>query len=471
MIRTILTRFVALMGILLVFTNVSAQEFPVAVGSDTTFSVGAVYGGGNGIVAVQGDINSPYSINAQLVAAGGTLLGSRISLGSLGVTPGAIPVFDGTNYFLIWREFNGNLKGQFINTAGGLVGGAITIASSVSLQRPGSCAIALADTAFLVVFTKTDDFLYGQFVGKSGVLIGGQIQISNNLARDVALAYDNTNFLVTWVEIIPDSDRDVYAQFVSKTGSLAGNNFLVDGGPNISDNPTSIAFDGTRYLVIYHEQPTTGGNWTIMGSFITPAGAIEETITICDSSLSPIFATVAYDEENYFVTYTQLTDLSMQGRFFNKSGIPIAPAFEVISPEASKMPVGGVGFGGGLYLVVATKVDMNFTDGDVYARFVSPVTDVEYNEYNIPNKFELFQNYPNPFNPRTTISYQLPVSSNVTLKVYDILGNEVATLVKELKEAGTHNTEFDASKLCSGVYLYRLQTGSFDQNKKMLILK
>jgi len=73
----------------------------------------------------------------------------------------AIPIFDGTRYFFIWREFNGNLKGQFINTSGELEGTSLTIATDVSIQRPGSYGIALADTVFLVVFTKTSDILYG----------------------------------------------------------------------------------------------------------------------------------------------------------------------------------------------------------------------------------------------------------------------------------------------------------------------
>ncbi len=88
-----------------------------------------------------------------------------------------------------------------------------------------------------------------------------------------------------------------------------------------------------------------------------------------------------------------------------------------------------------------------------------------------PSVFSLSQNYPNPFNPSTTISYQLPVNRYVTLKVYDILGNEVAALVNEQKTAGTYEIEFDATKLTSGVYFYSLQAGFFTETKKMILLK
>lgn len=88
-----------------------------------------------------------------------------------------------------------------------------------------------------------------------------------------------------------------------------------------------------------------------------------------------------------------------------------------------------------------------------------------------PFTYSLEQNYPNPFNPSTKISWYLPASSQVTLKVYDLLGNEVATLVDEHREAGIYKVEFNASALSSGVYMYRIQAGDYVAVKKMLLLK
>jgi len=89
----------------------------------------------------------------------------------------------------------------------------------------------------------------------------------------------------------------------------------------------------------------------------------------------------------------------------------------------------------------------------------------------IPEKIQLNQNYPNPFNPSTKISWQLPVSGRQTLKVYDVLGNEVATLVNEYKPAGRYEVEFNADKLPSGVYFYQLRAGNFEDTKKMILLR
>ncbi|MCH7963543.1 MAG: T9SS type A sorting domain-containing protein [Bacteroidetes bacterium] len=98
---------------------------------------------------------------------------------------------------------------------------------------------------------------------------------------------------------------------------------------------------------------------------------------------------------------------------------------------------------------------------------------------NQPKKFILSQNYPNPFNPTTKIKFTIPSvgtsrysgTVSVQLKVYDVLGNEVATLVNENKPAGSYEVEFDGTDLISGIYFYRIEAGSFIKTKKMILIK
>lgn len=97
-------------------------------------------------------------------------------------------------------------------------------------------------------------------------------------------------------------------------------------------------------------------------------------------------------------------------------------------------------------------------------------TDIE-DDISIPNLASLYQNYPNPFNPTTTVKYQIPELSFVTLKVYDVLGREIETLVNEEKFVGNYEINFNANNLPSGVYLYTIQAGEFAETKKMIILK
>jgi photosystem II stability/assembly factor-like uncharacterized protein len=93
------------------------------------------------------------------------------------------------------------------------------------------------------------------------------------------------------------------------------------------------------------------------------------------------------------------------------------------------------------------------------------------NENYLSNNFTLHQNYPNPFNPSTVIKYELPKNSWVTLKIYNVLGEEVQTLVSSEKEHGIHEAAFDASTLSSGIYIYNLRAGEFVESKKMLLLR
>jgi hypothetical protein len=95
---------------------------------------------------------------------------------------------------------------------------------------------------------------------------------------------------------------------------------------------------------------------------------------------------------------------------------------------------------------------------------------INYNNQ-VPDKYSLSQNYPNPFNPVTNIHYQIIKSGNVRLTVYDMLGRTVETVVNQNQKAGTYTVQFDASRLASGAYFYRLQTSDFTETKKMILTK
>ncbi len=132
----------------------------------------------------------------------------------------------------------------------------------------------------------------------------------------------------------------------------------------------------------------------------------------------------------------------------------------------------------GLETKEITSIAMDF-DGYVYAgttnggvyRSVSVTTSSDEAENNIPLQFSISQNYPNPFNPSTTFKYEIAKTGFVTLKVYDILGRELATLVNEVRQPGLYSTEWNSTGKPSGVYFYRLTAGSFSETKKMILLK
>jgi hypothetical protein len=402
----------------------------------------------------------------------------------------------------------------------------------------------------------------------------------------MSIGFDGTNYLMAWCEG-SGVDEYIYGQLVSKGGTLVGSNFLIDGTPNKSDNPVSMAFDGSRYFVVFHDQAANDTGWNIYARFVTPSGEVASNrVIICDSSKSPSGPVIAFDGTNYLITWMGTAGpLQVKGRFFCTTGVPIDTAFTAFDTLGGKMPLGGVaGFLKGHYVLGATRVDRNMTDGDVYGKLLDPltvggnpllgtwtkangpadvltyyfnsnsvvtmvmdfdtsitanygidtsvtphhiswyasggklgnlgiwdvhgdtllvkasggdtttfptsfgpepkynseatsyvkvkqVTDVKKNRTEVVKGFALFQNYPNPFNPSTVISYQLSSNNFVTIKVYDVLGREVETLVNERQTAGSHSVAFNAASLPSGVYFYRLQVGSYSKTMKLLLLK
>ncbi|MGD1046982.1 MAG: YCF48-related protein [Bacteroidota bacterium] len=107
----------------------------------------------------------------------------------------------------------------------------------------------------------------------------------------------------------------------------------------------------------------------------------------------------------------------------------------------------------------------------IILRTKESATSVENKQAEIPKNFTLLQNYPNPFNPSTTISFNIPKRSNVSLKIFDLLGREVATIVSEEMLAGNHSKQWNAANMSSGIYFYRLYAGSFTETKKFVLLK
>lgn len=99
------------------------------------------------------------------------------------------------------------------------------------------------------------------------------------------------------------------------------------------------------------------------------------------------------------------------------------------------------------------------------------VTALNVPKEDFPGEIQLYQNYPNPFNPSTNISYFIPISSDVTLKIYDILGYEVQTIVDEFQNVGTYSYNFNAGNFSSGLYIYRVEAGNYRVSKKMLLLR
>jgi len=161
--------------------------------------------------------------------------------------------------------------------------------------------------------------------------------------------------------------------------------------------------------------------------------------------------------------------------------------FEAIDPDGDPVIFSVVGQGAsidsmsGLFSYVNNQLGSHdlkilVSDGtntviDSFIVRVDNTVGVDDDPYGLPTEYSLSQNYPNPFNPSTVINFSLPQTGHVSLKVYNVLGQEVATLIDGELFLGNHSVRFDASNLSSGLYLYKIEAGSFSSIKKMVLVK
>ena len=175
----------------------------------------------------------------------------------------------------------------------------------------------------------------------------------------------------------------------------------------------------------------------------------------------------------FFTNYTTLSAWQATGQDLQSvSAMPTfrTPDLHIDSSAASPISNGGTPIAG-----ITTDIDgqtRHAATPDIGADEFGPITDVnDQTLQQAPTTYALDQNYPNPFNPSTKIRYQIPVVARVTLKLYDILGREVRTLMSQTLQAGSYATTFDATGLASGIYFYRLQAGEFVDSKRLVLLK
>jgi photosystem II stability/assembly factor-like uncharacterized protein len=242
----------------------------------------------------------------------------------------------------------------------------------------------------------------------------------------------------------------------------------------------SHLFVGTNYGVFL--STNNGDSWS-ESDFGLPANPV---VTALSADAGNLFATVdghgIFLSTNYGTTWTAI-DIDSTGAHVNALAVSNTNLFAGtdngvflgstdIMTGWSKVNDGLIDHGV-LSLNLTTKsLFAGTVGGGVWKRPLSEmVTGIETKSNGTPGKFALEQNYPNPFNPSTIIAYQLPTNSFTSIKVYDILGREVKTLVNEHIYAGRHTITFNAPDLPSGVYFYRVEAGTYHDTKKLLLLK
>jgi hypothetical protein len=483
-------------SIILLFNLSQSQtlgtEFPIETGQDSTFATGFAEDNFKYAIVMRRERGSGAEIVVQFHSKiDHSLVGNPIVLGTTSIPKEnfeeALPqiAFDGNRFLVIWTDGeNGGIKYRFID--------AQTFALS-GLYSDATLPCYLAEINILHYNSNLNKyFLVSEIRSASGYYLiynfirpDGYLENSNQVSgipcrKEYSVAYGNSKYLVSFVKESGDYDREVYGQFLNENGSLIGSIFLIDGSPEPSDDPVYVTYDGSKFISLFPDEESTG--WKVYARIIQSDGTVQQgRYLISENGWLLPFAILG--ENKVLVTTTKVSinpdSCFVLGKFFDLSLNPLGSEFPVFRQLSGKIPIGGVGvYVNGKFYVYTTRVNLGFTNqdeivfinGDIYGVSISYVTGVE-NAEDVPRTFTLKQNYPNPFNPSTTISLLLPQREHVTLKVFDVLGREVATLVDGELNAGEHSVNFNAEWIPSGVYFAQMKAGNVVQRIKMVLVK
>jgi hypothetical protein len=263
------------------------------------------------------------------------------------------------------------IYGQFISKAGAAVGSPFAI-SSANVWFDGIHVMAYGGGKYLVTYTELIDvslggqsdnrFIAGKMVSPNGML-GGEFRISTGYGDASEVAFDGTNFFAVWCEDY--FDTEIRGRFISPVG-VPGTEISVNASTAPSDNPKAVAFDGTNYLVVWDDEvDTTNGYWNVLGQLVSPAGALVGGVIPVSTNLVPQLPTsVAFDGRRYLVSLVDMSNganWDCYGQFLNRSGSLFGDKFAISTDPQNQMC--GVGYANGKYLIAVNTGVVMGEDG------------------------------------------------------------------------------------------------------------
>jgi hypothetical protein len=346
---------------------------------------------------------------------------------------------------------------------------------------------------FLLLYTQTDNTLYmREIILQNGYFSNGATAQLNMGVNSPKLVVDGNTLGISFMfnHFLPKESSPIvhYAGQIAANGTIALSNPVNAVPEGVIKTEYKTAILGEKVWVVYAEsannQVSIKGNFSLDGGYTF---SIPQNIALAITSNNywlnlkknkTGFDLVYYSDQVQTGASTNETDKIVYG--FNGSGsyssfiyhqrvsshVPYWSSRNQVSELVPLL------YSSAYYDIGVLWIGFDGSGSKLYWNKFTAVTGIE-EEKPVPSQFVLNQNYPNPFNPSTTINYSIPKAEFVSLKVFDLLGREVATLVNEYKQAGKHNCEFriENGELPSGVYFYKLTTPIYSATKKLMLIK
>lgn len=285
-----------------------------------------------------------------------------------------------------------------------------------------------------------------------GVVYGNQ-NVVDGIWHFVAGVYEGGTERIT--KLYVDGKLDASGTISTEPNTTLGTNWRI--GKFMAGSTNFQGFlDEVR---VYNAALTQQEVWDLYQSTTTAPNLIAPVNNSTINTLIPVL-----EWDSLITAFDYRLELGRDSAFTNSL------LYQIVPQKTFQVPIGLLSSDSTYYWRVRTATNGGVSPWSEVFSFEIIITDVK-DEKQIPTEFTLLQNYPNPFNPSTSIKYRVSSISNVSLKVYDVLGNEVATLVNEEKSAGSYEVNFNAAGLSSGIYFYKLQAGSLVETKKMILIK
>jgi len=456
-----------------------ANGIPICTKAESQNTIGIISDQNDGAIIFWEDIQgSTYNICAQRIDSTGNKLwetDGRILYSTTNPFSQIEFVLDiYEEIYFLWSDSEGNIYAQKYDYEGNPVWtNPVTICATQSSVAYLAAAKSNINGIVIVWLDNrnVNYDVFSQWISSSGTVMwdnnGVAVCNESHEQADYSVISDNLGGVaVAWADK-RNGNFDIYAQNIDSRGKLGTNRYQFNrNGLNKTISNTNPA-DDTLLISLPGLRETGYYSVTVnIDSLIHPA-VNELTIKLTHLTTTDTIVFQLNGGENFIGTF--LDDYALD--ILTSGNPPYTGFYKSYNPLSSYM---NSDLNGEWILTIE---DNNITNNGTLKSWglvfnKGEITDVEYEgSGNTPNNFSLEQNYPNPFNPSTKIQYRVPSISQVVLKIYDILGNEIATLVNEEKPAGVYEVEFNAATLSSGVYFYQLKAGEFIQTKKMILIK
>lgn len=398
---------------------------------------------------------------------------------------------------LTWQDYRSNngfadIYAQRVNSGGAMVWTAngVAICNQAAAQRGPKLIVDSDRGAFITWYdNRAGNYdIYTQHIGA-----GGAAEWTTNGVATCTMATDQLKpdictdgaggMIITWYDFRSTTDYNIYAQRQVASGGIvwAVDGVVMNNNVAYAQTDPKIVSDGMGGAILSWTDYVTGSTSDIYAQRVNSTGAVQWTATgviICTSANDQIKSQLVSDGNNgAYITWEDHfnagnSDIYVQRIASNSAINWSAAGFGICTaPNDQLSPM--IVSNGNLGAIVVWQDYRSGNNFDIYESGFNTSGFVAINGTgtNAPTEFSLSQNYPNPFNPATVINYQLPISSNVKLSIFNALGQQVSILVNESQNAGSHTVKWSAVNLPSGIYIYKLEAAGFTESKKMVLIK